>query len=123
MASKVRAIMDQGSGPTTSIKEPTSVFTSPKGLSVATLLHMATLGGASLCNLESRIGSFATGKEFDALYVSLIKGGNPAVWSEPDRKETLETMLERFMFCGDDRNIRKVWVRGRLVGGADFTPV
>jgi len=32
-------------------------------------------------------------------------------------------MLERFLFGGDDRNIRKVWVRGRLIGGTDLTLV
>ncbi|OBZ69096.1 putative guanine deaminase [Grifola frondosa] len=36
-------------------------------LPVATLLHLATLGGAEVCNLESRIGSLAPGKAFDAL--------------------------------------------------------
>jgi guanine deaminase len=29
-------------------------------------------------------------------------------------------MLERFFFCGDDRNIRRVYVQGRLIGGKDF---
>lgn len=35
-------------------------------------------------------------------------------------KEVLEGMLERFLFCGDDRNIRRVYVRGRLIGGKEF---
>ena len=35
-------------------------------------------------------------------------------------KEELEGMLERFLFCGDDRNIRRVYVQGRLVGGKEF---
>jgi len=29
-------------------------------------------------------------------------------------------MLERFLFCGDDRNMKKVYVQGNLVGGVDF---
>ena len=98
-----------------------SPFTSAQGLPVATLLYLATLGGASLCNLEAHIGSFALGKQFDALYVSLRKGGNPAVWFEEGRAEKLEQQLERFLFGGDDRNIRKVWVKGRLVGGVEYS--
>lgn len=100
---------------------PASPFTSGQGLPVATLLYLATLGGASLCNLEDHIGSFAPEKQFDALYVSLRKGANPAVWFEDGRDESLEQQLERFLFGGDNRNIRNVWVRGRLVGGAEYS--
>jgi hypothetical protein len=96
-----------------------SVFTSPQGLPLATLLYLATLGGANVCNLGERIGSFTPGKEFDALLISLPRGiANPGLWYDGS-VESLETMLERFFFGGDDRNIRKVWVRGRLVGGGD----
>jgi guanine deaminase len=111
-------MMDAGANETAG---PVSPFTSAQGLSVATLLYLATLGGASLCNLEDHIGSFAPGKQFDALYVSLRKGANPAVWFEEDRNESLEQQLERFLFGGDNRNVRNVWVRGRLVGGAEYS--
>ena len=116
IASKVRPMMDAIANKPIS----SSTFTSARGLSVATLLYLATLGGASLCNLENDIGSFAPGKQFDALYVSLREGGNPAVWFEEDKDESLEQQLERFLFGGDNRNIRKVWVSGRLVGGVDL---
>lgn len=36
-------------------------------LSIATLLYLATLGGAKVCDLDERVGSFAPGKSFDAL--------------------------------------------------------
>jgi guanine deaminase len=113
-----------------------------KQLPVATLLYLATLGGAHVCALESRIGSFAPGKAFDALVASTrAECGNPAVWG-PDvddalglvrerggadgvdetvvenKKQQLESVLERFLFGGDDRNIRRVYVEGRLIGGA-----
>ena len=114
IASKVRAMMD---APSSSSSQ--SPFTSSQGLPLATLLYLATLGGAHVCNLGESVGSFAPGKEFDALLVSLPRGAaNPGVWYDGSA-ESLETMLERFFFGGDDRNIRKVWVRGRLVGGAD----
>ena len=34
-------------------------------------------------------------------------------------REELDAMFERFLFCGDDRNLRRVYVQGRLVGGTE----
>ncbi|RDB22164.1 Guanine deaminase [Hypsizygus marmoreus] len=91
-------------------------------LPVPTLLHLATLGGASVCALDHAIGSFAVGKSFDALLVNTRNdAGNPALWS-PDHdpalgRERLEGLVERFLFCGDDRNVERVWVAGVCVGG------
>ncbi|KAH9180514.1 guanine deaminase [Lactarius sanguifluus] len=98
-------------------------------LPLATLLYLATLGGARVCGLEDRIGSFAPGKAFDALVVS-VRGdtGNPGLWGidlddalnvkHVESKE-LEVWLERFLFTGDDRNIRRVYVQGQWIGGAE----
>ena len=100
-----------------------------KHLPIATLLFLATLGGAQVCCLEHQVGSFAVGKSFDALIVNVTKGaGNPALWSSLGEgeggatvsKEALEGMLERFLFCGDDRNISSVYVQGRHIGGKNF---
>ena len=56
--------------------------------------------------------------------------GNPNVWGvdsdiELDNtigseRAILEDSLERFLFCGDDRNIRRVYVKGKLIGGVEF---
>jgi guanine deaminase len=82
-------------------------------LPISALLHMATLGGAFLCNLESQIGNFLPGKQFDALLVSLTdENGNPGTWWRSGETK-YDTLLERFLFCGDDRNIKSVWVKGR----------
>jgi guanine deaminase len=107
-------------------------------LSVPTLLYLATQGGAEVCNLASRVGSFAPGKSFDALFVSVrSETGNPSVWgvdvdwdlglgarmveaTKAELRTELDGMLERFLFCGDDRNIRRVYVQGRMVGGSLF---
>jgi len=99
--------------------------------SVATLLHLATLGGAQVCGLEDCIGSFAPGKAFDALLVNVCSAtGNPALWgadldekaqAEVPKDEELKIWLERFLFTGDDRNIRRVYVHGRWIGGAEST--
>ena len=37
--------------------------------------------------------------------------GNVQLWG----KESWEEKLEKWVFCGDDRNTKKVWCRGRLV--------
>lgn len=100
-------------------------------LPVATLFYLATLGGASLCNLSSTIGSLAPGKSFDALVVSVRSdAGNPNIWGiDSDKnldrrassdKEELDDLFERFLFCGDDRNIKRVYVKGKLIGGVEF---
>ncbi|KII88295.1 hypothetical protein PLICRDRAFT_54137 [Plicaturopsis crispa FD-325 SS-3] len=108
IASKVLAMQNPSSNATDS-----SIFKN-RQFSVATLLHLATLGGAQVCNLEQRIGSFAPGKSFDALVAS---AGLWGVGTESTAEERIRGMLERFMFCGDDRNIERVYVQGRFVGG------
>lgn len=99
-----------------------------KPLSIATLFHMATLGGASICNLKDRIGNFTEGKEFDALRV--VPGASPGFLldigedtTRRDRPKTeriaiLKRNFERFLFVSDDRDIADVWVQGRRVAGA-----
>lgn len=97
--------------------------------SIQTLFYLATLGGAEVCNLGHRIGSFSPGKSFDALWVSVLDTkSSSGVWgkeakSDGDidiRTRKLEENLERFLFCGDDRNILRVYVQGCLVGGQVF---
>ncbi|KAF8136419.1 hypothetical protein EV363DRAFT_1446834 [Boletus edulis] len=97
-----------------------------KRLGVATLLYLATKGGAEVCCLQDRIGSFEPGKAFDALLVSVrSESGNPAMWSfdlerEPSPESKLQQWLERFLFCGDNRNINKVIVQGTVIGGQEY---
>jgi guanine deaminase len=69
--------------------------------------------------LENKVGNFVEGKEFDAIIVDLGKAcGNPAVWYNPE--DALETLVERFLFGGDNRNIKEVYVCGRLIGGTSL---
>lgn len=89
---------------------------------MAQLLYLSTLGGAEVCGLESKIGNFEEGKEFDAILVNVSEeAGNPTVWykklDESDKDEELSKSLERFFFCGDERNIMRVWVKGIQRGG------
>lgn len=106
---------------------------SSKSLPIPTLLYLATLGGASLCNLSKTIGSLDAGKNFDALVVSVRhETGNPSIWGhgapgtdvlekDVDSETELGRNLERFFFCGDDRNISRVYVAGKVVGGRHFS--
>jgi guanine deaminase len=75
----------------------------------------ATLGSAAAIGLEDHLGSFGTGKQFDALLVS----SEPNVYDIfPEAQagpSSLRTDFERFVNLGDDRNVRKVYVRGRVV--------
>ncbi|KAJ4488096.1 Metallo-dependent hydrolase [Lentinula aciculospora] len=102
-------------------------------LPLATLLYLATKGGAEVCALDKQIGSLEPGKSFDALIVdvsnsgSTLKGSgiNPAASISTaalnlSSRDILERMLERFVFCGDDRNISAVYVQGKLIGGTSY---
>ncbi|KIY63053.1 guanine deaminase [Cylindrobasidium torrendii FP15055 ss-10] len=96
-------------------------------LPIPTLLYLATLGGAEVCDMDKEIGSFAPGKSFDALIVDTSgRSGNPNFYEHAsvdkalDGKKALEAMLEAFLFCGDDGNISRVYVQGRLIGGKSF---
>lgn len=84
-----------------------------KGLAIEELFYMATLGGARVCSLEGKVGSFAVGKEFDACLVSTLVEDQVMTMVEPD--DTLKVVFEKFIMTGDDRNIANVFVRGRRV--------
>ncbi|KAL3846814.1 hypothetical protein ACJMK2_017768 [Sinanodonta woodiana] len=73
---------------------------------------MATLGGSEALGLEDKIGNFVVGKEFDALLIDVEAVGSPL---DVFKEDTLEDVVEKFMYRGDDRNIVAVFVAGRLV--------
>lgn len=84
-----------------------------KGLSIAELFFLATLGGARVCSLEDKVGKFAVGKEFDACVVSTLVDDQIMTMVEPD--DSLKVVFDKFVMTGDDRNIQKVFVQGRCV--------
>ena len=132
MCSKVVALQAQAAAAVGGASSTNTGFAG-RQLPVPALLYLATRGGAEVCGLQARIGALAPGMAFDALVASVRDdAGNPALWgvdmdaalggrgTGKGAKEELEGMLERFLFCGDDRNIRRVYVQGRLVGGKEF---
>ncbi|KAI9334834.1 hypothetical protein DFJ73DRAFT_799018 [Zopfochytrium polystomum] len=88
--------------------------------------YLATLAGAHAMGQQDRIGNFAVGKEFDALLVDV---GDDVVAAAADEEggatlhapvdvfphDEVESMFEKFMYLGDDRNIVRIWVRGKEV--------
>lgn len=84
-------------------------------LSLAEGFYLATMGGAQVCGLEDKIGSFAVDKEFDALEVHTIGLEPPGVISPVEEDDSTFVIFEKFLMTGDDRNIAKVYVQGRSV--------
>lgn len=100
-------------------------------LTVEEALYLATRGGAAVVSLEDKLGAFEPDMEFDAQLVNLgrvtedgyredetldgviVSGDAGDVdvfgWEEWDER------MAKWLYNGDDRNTRKVWVRGRLV--------
>ncbi|CAK1593970.1 unnamed protein product [Parnassius mnemosyne] len=83
------------------------------------VFYLATLGGAKALRLDDKIGSFEIGKEFDALIVDVYTNGGQIDQYEYSMDENEEhyllDLLQRFIYLGDDRNIRQVYVKGRKV--------
>ncbi|KAK4942984.1 hypothetical protein LTR10_017368 [Elasticomyces elasticus] len=85
-----------------------------KSLSFYEIFYLATLGGARVCNLDETIGNFKVGKEFDALEIH-TGGKNAGVITLVEDIDSTAKIFEKFIMSGDDRNIVKVFVKGRCV--------
>lgn len=84
-------------------------------LTLAEGFFLATLGGAQVCGLDDKVGNFAVGKEFDALEIHAIDLQYPGVMAPVEEEDSISVIFEKFLMTGDDRNIAKVYVRGRSV--------
>lgn len=85
-----------------------------KPLTVEEVFGLATLNGAISLNLQNDLGNFLPGKLFDALIVDVY--ANPQIPRGPDSvdyAEFLHNLLEKFIFCGDDRCVTSVFVQGK----------
>ena len=91
-----------------------------KKLSVEECLYLATRGGAKCLGLDQKVGRFEVGMDFDAQLVELgeadeVDGGVDDGLVEVWGKETWSEKVAKWMFCGDDRNTKEVYVKGRMV--------
>ncbi|KAL1900072.1 hypothetical protein Cpir12675_001072 [Ceratocystis pirilliformis] len=93
-------------------------------LTVEEVLYLATKGGAIVMGMEDRVGSFAVGMHWDAIQIKLAtitelgdreedggEAGNVDIFGW----ESWDEMVAKWLYNGDDRNCKKVWVKGRLV--------
>ncbi|KAJ4270512.1 hypothetical protein NW762_002199 [Fusarium torreyae] len=89
-------------------------------LTVEEVLYLATRGGAEVVGLGDRIGGFEEGLEWDAQLIRLGSVDEDGVAEEDGNVdvfgwESWEEKVAKWLFNGDDRNVKQVWVRGRLV--------
>ncbi|OQD66901.1 hypothetical protein PENPOL_c004G04087 [Penicillium polonicum] len=105
-------------------------------LSVQESLYLATRGGAAVVDMESDLGGFDMGMLWDVQLIRL--GGVKLVEKSPldgvpgdgsadivqagpvgnvdlFGTETWEEKIQKWVWSGDDRNVKAVWVGGRLV--------
>jgi guanine deaminase len=61
--------------------------------------------------VDDKTGNFKVGKDFDALIVNMNKPGPIDILDKTGIKE----LIQKFLYTGDDRNIRKVYVAGQQV--------
>lgn len=101
-------------------------------LTVDEALYLATKGGASVVGLEAKVGAFEVGMRWDAQLVGLgsvrddgtrdgeTRNGAAAGWDDTGNVdvfgwETWDERVAKWLYNGDDRNTKMVWVNGRLV--------
>ncbi|MDD2214190.1 MAG: amidohydrolase family protein [Oscillospiraceae bacterium] len=74
-------------------------------LSLTNVFYLATRGGGSFFG---QVGSFEPGFSFDALWID-----DAGLDAGPER--SLEERLSRYIYCGDDRQIKERWRAGQLL--------
>jgi guanine deaminase len=74
--------------------------------------YLATVGGAEVMGMEDQIGSFSVGKQFDAQLIDPEAPGSPF---DVFARDSLRDIFQKFIFIGDDRNVEKVFVYGKMV--------
>ncbi|KAL4889878.1 atrazine chlorohydrolase/guanine deaminase [Aspergillus ambiguus] len=89
-------------------------------VSVEEALYLATRGGAMVVDAADEVGGFEVGMRFDAQLVRL----GAAVGKRGAREESpvdvfgwesWHEKVHKWVWNGDDRNVKAVWVNGRLV--------
>ncbi|KAL7802495.1 hypothetical protein V8C44DRAFT_281678 [Trichoderma aethiopicum] len=99
-------------------------------LTVEEVLYLATRGGAKCVGLEDKVGGFEVGMEWDAQLVALshVRDDGELLHLHDDAEgeedhgfvdvfgwESWDDRVAKWLYNGDDRNTKRVWVKGRLV--------
>ena len=72
------------------------------------------MGSASALGLGEVVGKFEVGFEFDALQIETNFGDHNNGW-DFFPEDDVETLFEKWINLGDERNIKRVWVQGKEV--------
>lgn len=97
--------------------------TGRENLSVEEALYLATRGGAKVVDLADQIGGFEVGMYFDAQLIELGTVDETSPGNVDDKIGTVdifgweswEEKIQKWVWSGDDRNVKAVWVNGKLV--------
>jgi guanine deaminase len=88
-------------------------------LGVAEALYLATVGGAQVVGMGGRLGGFEPGMLWDVQEINLghvdPHGVGPDSEVDIFGWESWENRVAKWVWNGSDRNVRRVWVGGRLV--------
>ena len=74
-------------------------------------LALATRGSARAVHMEDRVGGFDVGKQFDAQRIRMNSYHDTVL----SGFESMEDIIQKFVFVGNDRNVVQLWIQGRLV--------
>jgi guanine deaminase len=64
------------------------------------------------------VGKFEVGFEFDAIQVECRMKDHEGSWDFFGEDE-VEVLFEKWVNLGDERNIKRVWVQGKVVIGTE----
>jgi guanine deaminase len=94
------------------IASRTAAFSDPttEPITMTEAFYLATKGGANVLSLGNVCGDLTAGKKCDILVVDTSSTPLDLIGFE-----NLEERFEKFLFVGDDRNIKEVYVDGKLV--------
>ncbi|KAF3928902.1 hypothetical protein AA313_de0202049 [Arthrobotrys entomopaga] len=85
--------------------------------------HLATASGARALGMEDMIGRFEEGMKWDAVELDLAMDedldGEGGLFDRRQRftrfgDESVAELFEKWVTTGDDRNVRRVWVNGKM---------
>jgi guanine deaminase len=94
----------------------------PGGMSLTPvhLLYLATRAGARALGLDGQVGDFATGKDFDAVWLRPAPGSALSV--NLTHACDAEDALARVFALATPADVAGVWLRGRRVAGMPLDP-